>query len=334
MTSMEVDLYPGVGLTLSTAADWARTSESAGLGGLWAFEAAYEPFAPLAIAAMQSPGLELRTAIAVAFARNPMIMAQHAHELARATGGRFTLGLGSQVRPHIERRFSEEWSHPVARMSEYISALRAIWSCWNDGSPLEFEGRFYRHTLMTPMFNPGPSGASAPAIHLAAVGPAMITMAAKQADGLVLHPLSSRRTMDERVQPLVAERRARGGFQVTCPVLVITGGSEEELERSRSAVRKQLAFYASTPAYRWVFEMYGEEERADRLRALSRRGEWDEMTALISDELLVEFAVEAPCAELIPALQERYAGHLDRVGLYAPYELSTERWHEVGAGMR
>ncbi|WP_426245901.1 TIGR03617 family F420-dependent LLM class oxidoreductase [Nocardioides sp. LHG3406-4] len=329
---MEVDLYPGTGLRLADAAGYARLTESAGLGGLWALEAAYEPFSPLAIAAQASTRVELRTAIAVAFARSPMLTAQLAHELVRASAGRFTLGLGSQVRAHIVRRFSQEWSEPVERMAEYVEALRAIWACWNDDEPLDFQGRFYQHTLMTPMFDPGPSGHPMPPIHLAAVGPAMIAMAAERADGVVLHPLSSVRTITDRVLPLVAERRAAADFEVTCPVLVVTGGTDEELDRARAAVRKQLAFYASTPAYRWVFELYDEGDRADRLRELSRAGQWNEMTDLITDELLSEFAVEARCADLVGDLRARHSGHLDRAGLYAPYELAPERWLEIGAG--
>lgn len=330
---VEIDLYPGTGLTLGDAAWWAETTEVAGFGGLWALEAAYEPFSPLAVVATRTERLQLRTAIAVAFARSPMVVAGLAHELARVSGGRFTLGLGSQVRAHIERRFSQEWSHPVERMGEYLAALRAIWSCWNDGEPLDFRGRFYRHTLMTPMFNPGPSGVPMPDVHLAAVGPAMVSLAAEHAQGLVLHPLSSVRTVATHVDPLVADRRAAGDFEVTCPVLVVTGSTDEELERARVAVRKQLAFYASTPAYRWVFEEYGEGDRADRLRELSRAGQWDTMTGLVTDEILEEFAVEAPCVDLAAALRARWGGRLHRLGVYAPYELPAERWTEIGSGV-
>jgi probable F420-dependent oxidoreductase len=315
---MEIDLYPGFGLRLDDAADIARAARDEGYGGLWALEAAREPFSPLALAASAAPELELRTAVAVAFARNPMITAQLAHELARLTRGRFVLGLGIQVRAHIERRFGEAWAEPVARMAEYVDALRAIWTAWNKGGPLSFEGRFHRHTLMTPMFDPGPSGVGLPAVHLAAVGPAMVTMAAEKADGLVLHPLSSVRTVAERVLPLVSERRARGNFELTCPVLVATGHTDQEIDRERAAVRKQLAFYASTPAYRWVLEMYDEGDRADRLRELARAGGWEEMTTLVTDELLDEFAVTAHHHDLADALTGRWADVLDRVGVYRP----------------
>lgn len=330
---MHIDLYPGDGITIASAVPTARLAEEAGLGGLWALEAAYEPFSPLALAATATTGLQLRTAVAVAFARSPMIVAQLAHELARASEGRFVLGLGSQIRPHVTRRFSQPWSEPVERMAEYLDALRAIWSCWNDGTPLRHHGRFYEHTLMTPMFDPGPSGQPAPLVQLAAVGPAMVAMAAEKADGIVLHPMSSRRTVLEHVLPQVADRRAAGGFELTCPVLVVTGDTEQELETARTAVRKQLAFYASTPAYRWVLELYGEGDRADALHRLSREGAWDAMTDLVTDELMAELSVEAPCDQLADRLRTRYGDVLDRVGLYAPYVLPDERWHQVGASL-
>lgn len=312
------DIYPGFGLRLVDAADVAREAVSEGYQGLWALEAAREPFSPLALAAAAAPDLQLRTAIAVAFARNPMVTAQLGHELASVTGGRFTLGLGSQVSAHIQRRFGEPWGEPVARMAEYLDALRAIWATWNHGAPLDFEGRFYRHTLMTPMFDPGPSSAGPPKVHLAAVGPAMVAMAAQKADGLVLHPLSSVRTVGERVLPLVADRRARQDFELTCPVLVATGTTEEEIAAERRAVRKQLAFYASTPAYRWVLEMYDEAATADRLRELSRQGDWDAMTDLVGDDLVDEFSVTAHRDDLAAALDSRWGATLDRVGVYRP----------------
>ncbi|MDQ1105390.1 TIGR03617 family F420-dependent LLM class oxidoreductase [Nocardioides zeae] len=316
---MKIDLYPGFGLELGTAASVARTAVEQGYDGLWALEAPREPFSPLAVAALAAPGLQLRTSVAVAFARNPMVTAGLAHELARVTGGGFVLGLGTQVRAHVERRFSETWSEPVQRMADYVAALRAIWACWNEGVPLEHVGSHYRHTLMTPMFDPGPSGVGAPPVHLAAVGPAMVAMATEVADGLVLHPLTSPRTYEERVAPAVGDRRRSGGFELTCPVLVATGTTDEEVDVARHAVRKQIAFYASTPAYRWVLDLYGEGERADRLRQMSREGRWDDMTALVTDELLDEFAVTARQEDVPAALEARWGAVLDRAGVYQPY---------------
>lgn len=331
---MRLDLYPGLGLRLEEAADLAQMAEQTGLEGLWSLEAQTEPFMPLAIAAHHSSRIDLRTAIAVALARNPMVVAHTAHELNRTSGGRFQLGLGPQVRPHIERRFGLEWSEPVARMAEYIDALHAIWGCWNAGERLEFEGRFYRHTLMTPMFSPPPSEVGAPPVLLAAVGPRMIRMAAEKADGIIAHPLSSRRTLTEGLLPAVADagRSASRPFEISCPVLVVTGSSDEQIDRARAATRKQIAFYASTPAYRSVFETYDEGDRADRLRLLSREGRWDNMTDLVTDELMVEFSVEARPERLAPALADRFSGVLERVGLYAPYDVDADVWATVMAG--
>lgn len=321
---MEIDYYPGSGLRLDTTEMLARSVESAGIGGLWALEAAREPFGPLAVAALTTTRLHLRTAVAVAFARNPMILAQQSHELARVSSGRFVLGIGTQVRAHVVRRFSEEWSHPARRMTEYITALRAIWRSWNEHAPLDFTGEFYRHTLMTPMFDPGPSGQAPPPIHLAAVGPTMVRVAAAHADGLVLHPLSSRRSITETVLPLVGDRRIEPGFELSCPVLVATGTTDEERDSARTAVRKQIAFYASTPAYRGLFELYDEGDRADELQRLAREGRWDDMTALISDDLLDEFSVDAHPRELRTRLAERFNGIVDRAAIYAPYSLDLQ----------
>jgi probable F420-dependent oxidoreductase len=328
---VKLDLYPGLGLRLEEAAELAQLAESTGLQGLWSLEAQTEPFMPLAIAMENSSSIDLRTAIAVALARNPMIVAHTAHELNRVSGGRFQLGLGPQVKPHIERRFGLDWSEPVARMSEYIDALHAIWVSWNTGDRLDFEGRFFRHTLMTPMFSPPPSSSGAPPILLAAVGPRMIAMAVEKADGIIAHPLSSRRTLTEGLLSAVAQvgRASDRPFEISCPVLVVTGLTDERIVSAREATRKQIAFYASTPAYRSVFERYGEGDRADRLRLLSRDGRWDDMTDLVTDELLAEFAVEARPADLAGALRDRFDGVLDRVGLYAPYEITADVWADV-----
>ncbi len=328
---MKLDLYPGLGLTLGDAASVAAVAERAGLDGLWALEAATEPFAPLALAASVTDRIDLRTGVAVAFARNPMMVAYQAYELARFSGGRFQLGLGTQVRAHIERRFGESWSHPAARMGEFVSALHAIWTAWDTGERLDFRGEFYRHTLMTPMFSPPPSDQAHPPVLLAGVGPLMVRTAAEVSDGLVLHPLMSRRLFDERIAPRLDPSTSTAAFELSCPVLVVTGADDKEMDTARAAVRKQLAFYASTPEYRTVLDLYGAGDRADRLRALAHEGRWDTMTTLIDDELLAEFSVEAPPEGLASALVERYGDVLGRVGLYAPYPVSDAVWAEVAA---
>jgi probable F420-dependent oxidoreductase len=216
-------------------------------------------------------------------------------------------------------------------MSEFVEAMRAIWRCWNDGEPLDFHGRYYRHDLMTPAFDPGPSGVGEPRVLLAAVGPRMTAAACAVADGLIAHPLTSRRVAQEQLRPRIAGA-ARPGFELSCPVLVITGRSEADLDQARTAVRRQIAFYASTPAYRSVLELYGSGDLADRLRVMSRAGEWDAMTGLIPDDLLREFSVEAPAGSLAGALHERFDGVLDRIMIYAPYPVPGDLWAEAGLG--
>ncbi|MGI8448834.1 MAG: TIGR03617 family F420-dependent LLM class oxidoreductase [Streptosporangiaceae bacterium] len=326
-----LDLYAAPGLRLGEAVALATAAESAGFGGLWTLEAHTEPFLPLALAAEHTSRIQLGTAVAVALARNPMIVAHLTHELNRYAGGRFNLGLGPQVGAHITRRFGAPFDHPAERMTEFVEALRAIWRCWNDGERLDFHGRFYRHDLMTPAFDPGPSGAGEPRVLLAAVGPRMTAAACAVADGLIAHPLTSRRVAEEQLRPRIAAA-ARPGFELSCPVLVITGRSEAELAAARAAVRRQIAFYASTHAYRSVLELYQAGDLADRLRVMSRAGDWDAMTDLIPDDLLREFSVEAPAGSLAGALHERFDGVLDRIMIYAPYPVPGGLWGEAGLG--
>ncbi|MCF1592307.1 TIGR03617 family F420-dependent LLM class oxidoreductase [Streptomyces muensis] len=313
-----IDLYTGAGLRLEDARRVAVDAEQAGYEGLWTLEAHTEPFLPLALAAEHTTRLRLGTAVAVALVRNPMVVAHMAHELNRYAGGRLVLGLGSQVGAHVVKRFGEPFDHPADRMREYVAALRAIWACWNENAPLDFRGRFYRHTLMTPAFDPGPSGHGPPRIHLAAVGPRMCEVAARTADGLIAHPLSSPRILREVIGPRISSTAA-ADFELSCPVMVITGDDESSLDAARRAVRRQIAFYASTPAYRDVLGHYGRDDLAARLRAMSRAGEWDAMADLIDDDLLAEFSVEAPSEALPAEIHRRYDGVLDRVMVYRPY---------------
>jgi probable F420-dependent oxidoreductase len=247
-----------------------------------------------------------------------MTVANLGWDLQAYSRGRFILGLGSQIRPHIEKRFSMPWSHPVRRMREYVAALQAIWRSWHDGTRLDFAGEFYTHTLMTPMFTPEPHGYGTPPVYLAAVGEAMTEMTGEVADGLLAHAFTTRRYLDEVTLPALArgaERAAREAdtIAVSCPVFVVTGEDESQMGNAAAATRKQLAFYASTPAYRPVLDLHGWGELQPELHRLSKAGRWDDMGSLIDDEMLDAFAVVAPPDEVAAKLRRRCDGAITRV---------------------
>lgn len=322
---MKVD--GGLFCDLARVPELAGTLEKQGYDGCWTGEINHDPFLPLLLAAEHTSQLELGTSIAVAFARNPMIVANLGWDLQTYSQGRFILGLGTQIKPHIEKRFSMPWSHPVRRMREFVLALHAIWSAWKDGTRLRFEGEFYTHKLMTPMFTPEPQPFSAPKIFIAAVGEAMTEMSGEVADGLLAHAFTTRRYLHEVTLPAVRrgmERsgRDRGDFAVSCPVFTVTGSDDAELADAATRVRKQIAFYGSTPAYRKVLELHGWGDAATELHRLSLQGEWDTMASLIDDEMLEAFAVVAPVDELAGALRSRCDGVIDRVMPSLPHTLS------------
>jgi probable F420-dependent oxidoreductase len=303
-----------------------KAAEATGFDGVWTTEIKHDPFLPLAVASQHTRRLDLGTGIAVAFARNPMSVAVAANDLQSLSGGRFTLGLGSQIRPHIERRFSMPWSAPADRMREFIQAVTSIWDSWATGQPLQVEGEFYRHTLMTPMFDPGPNPHGPPPILLAAVGARMAAVAGEVADGLLVHGFTSERYLREVTLPVVRKAREAAGrtggpFTVSYPGLVVTGRDAGEMRAADAAVRKQLAFYGSTPAYRPVLEHHGWGDLQPELQQLSRDGRWDDMTALVDDELLATFAVVAEPDRVGAAISDRFGGAVDRFTLYTPYAL-------------
>jgi probable F420-dependent oxidoreductase len=308
----------GIPGRLDMAGAAARAHEQAGYDGCWTGEINHDAFLTMLLAAEHTSSIELGTSIAVAFARTPMTVAQSAWDLQVHSRGRFILGLGSQIQPHIEKRFSMPWSHPVRRMAEFIAALREIWRCWHTGERLDFDGEFYTHRLMTPMFTPEPSDFPDPPVYVAAVGEAMTEMCGRTADGLLVHAFTTRRYLDEVTMPalhrgLERARRDRGDVAVTSPVFVVTGRDEAEMGAAAAAHRKQIAFYASTPAYRRVLELHGWGDLQPELRRLSLDGRWDVMADLIDDDILGTFAVVAPLDEVGAALTERCAGVIDRV---------------------
>jgi probable F420-dependent oxidoreductase len=323
---------------LTRVPERARALEATGYDGAVSAEVSNDPFLPLALAAEHSDRLELMTSIAVAFSRNPMTLAQIGHDLNAYSQGRFTLGLGSQIRPHIVKRFSMPWSRPASRMREFILAMRAIWDCWYEGKQLAFRGDFYTHTLMTPMFTPTNTRYGAPKVFLAAVGPRMTEVAGEVADGLIAHAFTTDRYLREVTLPalergLAAAGRSRADFTVTCPVFVVTGPDAEAFEASRAAVRQQIAFYGSTPAYRGVLELHGWGELQAELTRLSKAGQWREMGELIDRDMLDAFAVVAEPDELVGKLRARCDGAVDRV--LCTFDVGgPQRENELLAGLR
>ncbi len=306
---------------------YARRAEELGFGAIWSAETRHDPFLPLAVASTTTSRIGLGTAIAIAFARSPMILAHIAWDLQKASGGRFVLGLGSQVKAHNERRFSVAWEPPGPRLREIIQALRAIWECCQNGTPLRFEGRSYRFDLMTPFFNPGPIN------HL---NPQMCRIAGEVGDGLHVHSFHSARYLRECVHPAVQEGLARAGrsradFTFRASTMVVLGDTREERRRNARAVKQQIAFYASTRTYQSVLGVHGLEDLVPRLHAKSLAGDWEGMADLITDEMLDLFAVSGRFEEIGAKIRERYRGLYDRTQLYPSFQPSLDdpRWRTV-----
>src|SRR5689334_22099762 len=320
-----------MGETLDGIAGRAKELEAIGYDGLLTAETSHDPFFPALIAAEHTEHIEIGTGIAVAFARNPMNLASIGYDLQQFSQGRFILGLGSQIKAHIEKRFSMPWSHPAARMREMVLAMRAIWHTWNDGEKLDFRGDFYTHTLMTPFFNPGPSKYATPKVFLAAVGEKMTEVAGEVCDGIIIHGFTTERYVREVTLPALERGLAKGGksrsdIEVSGPLFVVTGEDEKALQDAARATRQQIAFYGSTPAYRGVLELHGWGELQPELNTLSKQGEWVKMGELIDDDVLNAFAVVAEPDGIAPELVKRYAGVVDRCSFYAPYRSDPDRW--------
>ena len=315
-----------------------EAAEEIGYDGVWSAETSHDPFLPLMTAADRSSDLTLGTSIAVAFARNPMTVAATANDLQAYSGGRFILGLGTQIKAHIERRFSMPWSEPVKRMREFIEALQAIWTAWESGGRLSFRGDFYRHTLMTPMFSPGANPWGPPPVMLAAVGPKMTEVAAEVADGLLVHGFTTERyfrevTMPQVLAGLEVSGRDREQFSVVYPGMIATGTDEASFEAACKRVRGQISFYGSTPAYRGVLELHGWGDLHTELHRLSLRGEWDTMAGLIEDDVLNTFAVVGEPDKVGAEVLRRFKGLVDRFSIYAPYNLDDGLRRQIVADL-
>jgi probable F420-dependent oxidoreductase len=293
--------------------------EDSGYDGAYSFEGAHDPFLPLVAAATNTSKIELITSIAVAFARNPMTLANIGYDLNLVSQGRFILGLGSQIKPHITKRFSMPWSSPAARMKEMVEAINAIWDCWQNGTKLNYRGEFYTHTLMTPFFNPGPNPYGLPKIYVAAVGPLMTQAVSESADGLLAHPFNSPKYINDVTLPIINKGlkttgKTRDQFDLSVSVMTGIGATEETHQQAVKACRDQVAFYASTPNYKAVLETHGLGHLSEALNKLSKQGQWKEMGEAIDDETLKTFAVveETPEA-LAREIKNRYGNIGQRI---------------------
>jgi probable F420-dependent oxidoreductase len=322
----DVTIFPD---KLNNELDIARHVEQFGFNGLWTAETAHDPFLPLALAASVTNRIELGTAIAVAFPRSPMVVAQTAWDLTAQSNGRFILGLGTQVKAHITKRFSTEWAAPAPRLRDYIQALRAIWNTWQTGAPLRYQGEYYRFSLMTPFFNPGPLPTPTVPIYIAGVNEVLCRLGGELCQGFHVHAFHTPRYLKEVIIPNIetgAQKagRSRADVALTCAIFVVSGRNAEEQQNNAIAAKSQIAFYASTPSYESVMNLHGWQEVAARLNTMSREGRWTEMWQEISDDMLQQFAVVAPPGELAYAVKERYEGLLDRVGFYFPFKPDEE----------
>lgn len=329
---MKFDVQLGV-YDLKAIPGEAQRMERMGFDTLWSFETQNDPFLALAYAATSTEKLRIGTNIAVAFARTPMSLAMTSWDLQRASQGRFMLGLGTQVRMHIERRFGTPWGAPAARVGEAIRCIRAIWDCWQNGAKPDFRGEFYQFRLMTPFFNPGPLDHPDIPIYLAGVNPTILKVAGEVADGLHVHPLHSVRYLQEVVRPSLDEGARKSGrtvedLELFAPVFVVTGQNKAEEAEREAFVRSQIAFYASTPNYRAVMDLHGWTATAEKLSKMVRAGEWDKLGNEISDEMLDAFAVTGSPERLPGMLRERYQNLVQRIALYfaIPQDDPEEFW--------
>jgi probable F420-dependent oxidoreductase len=310
------------------AAEQARELRDAGAAGVFTFEGPHDVFAPLTLASAVRD-VELMTNVAIAFPRNPIHLAHQAYDHQLLAQGRFKLGLGTQIRPQIEKRFGSQFDKPVARMVELIGALRAIFAAWETGERLDFRGEFYRHTLMTPMFSPGPNPFGAPPIYVGALGPRLTKATAEHADGLLVMPFSSKRFLHQHTMPAVRNGLAAGGrgaaeFDVIPEIIVCTGDNDEELERARAGTRMLLSFYGSTPAYKPVLDAHGWGDLQSELNALSKQGQWGTMAELIDDDVMTTIAACGTPAEVARHIKDRVDGVADTVCFYQAAPISLE----------
>lgn len=316
--------------SIAEAIAQATEADEAGFDTWWATETKSDVFLSAAAGASETESIRVGTGIAVALARNPMLVAVQANDIQAFSGGRFSLGLGAQIKPHIERRFSMEYSSPAARMREFILAVRAIWKAWEESSPLDFQGDFYTHTLMTPMFDPGPNPHGNPPVQLAAVGPLMTETAGEVADGVAVHGFCTEQYLREVQLPAIERGREKAGkaldgFEINTPGFVVIGETEEAISAGIAEAKAQIGFYGSTPAYRPVLDLHGWSALGEELTRLSKSGGWAEMPDLIDEDVLEAFTVIGTPEEAGAELRERYGDVATRVVLAAGQVTAGQR---------
>ena len=337
---MKIDTQIGGGVSESIAAD-ARRLERMGFDGAWTFEAKHDPFLPLALAATATERLQLGTNITVAFGRSPFSVAQMAWDLQRGSGGRFHLGLGTQVRAHVERRYSMPFDHPAARLTDYVRCLRAVWDTFQNDTRPRYEGPFYQFKLINQFFNAGPIAHPDIPVYVAGVNPRMCRVAGEVADGLHVHPMHSVGYLQDVVRPALEDGAKRSGrdaaaLELYAPVMVVTGATQAEMDEAAAKARQQIAFYGSTPSYRVMLDYHGYGALGDDLNKLMRQGHFDEMGRRVPDDLLEAVAMVAPPGELAAKLRQRYEGVLHRLSIYAPVPegASEAEWQQFIATFR
>lgn len=323
-----------VGIEIKGAGERALELEEAGYSGAWTSELNHDPFFPLIKAIDATNDIEIGTNIAVAFARNPMILANIGWDLQEYSGGRFILGLGTQIKTHITKRFGMPWTKPIPQMREFIEAIRAIWTAWETGEPLRYEGDVYRHTLMTPAFTPPKSKYGRPPIYLAAVGPAMVKLAAQVADGYLCHGFVTPQYLKDVSMPaylsaLEGAGRKRSDVEIAIPAFTVVGDTDEELEKSAQAARSMLSFYGSTPAYKVTLDHHGWEDVHLELNRLSKQGKWTEMNDVISDEILHAFSAVGTAEQVADQLVERFGDMIDRIAFYGHISSDPDRFQDI-----